>query len=283
MHCRNALQVIETGSYNFCRMSVFWSSAPNHQEDHCSSTHATHRHGCKLLTEPHGQQQQPEAAHSKLVEVSKSGQRVHYPAISVPVAHTNSQAKRGAIIAIAGHDPAVLDIWDLQVMYKEAAMSVRCLDVLFTHIAAAADCRLAALLCLCCAAILCGCWWNAQFVALAVLQFRGKAYTKQKDVISCSMCSSQAGSLVQQLLQPEGAKHGMCMAVQLYKASQEHSLHALVGYEDGTAAVWRVADATILASKRFHDEPIMAVAVAADGSSECLPIAVLWLANNLHG
>lgn len=63
----------------------------------------------------------------------------------------------------------------------------------------------------------------------------------------------------------------MCMAVQLYMQSGQHTLHALVGYEDGTIAVWDVAAGSLLASKQLHAEPVMAAAVAADGSGMPLP------------
>lgn len=53
------------------------------------------------------------------------------------------------------------------------------------------------------------------------------------------------------------------MAVQLYTAADSHQLHALVGYEDGEVAVWNVPSGQILASKHFHQEPVMAVAVDA--------------------
>lgn len=89
----------------------------------------------------------------------------------------------------------------------------------------------------------------------------------------------QTGSLIQPLIQPAGTKHGMCMAVQLYMQSEQNALHALVGYEDGTVAVWDVAASSLLASKQLHTEPVMAVAVAADGSGISLPglPCILWL------
>lgn len=72
------------------------------------------------------------------------------------------------------------------------------------------------------------------------------------------------------------------MAVQLYMQSGQNALHALVGYEDGTIAVWDVAASNLLASKQLHAEPVMALAVAADGPGLhspwriCICIAV-WL------
>ena len=73
-------------------------------------------------------------------------------------------------------------------------------------------------------------------------------------------------------MQPEGVKHGMCMAVQLYTQSSKPGLHALVGYEDGTAAVWDASNGKMLASKRLHVEPIMAAAVTPDGSGKLLTL-----------
>ena len=81
----------------------------------------------------------------------------------------------------------------------------------------------------------------------------------------------QTGTIIQHLTQPAGSKHGMCMAVQLYMQSRQDILHALVGYEDGTAAVWDVAAGKMVASKQLHAEPVMAVAVTADGSGIPLP------------
>lgn len=74
----------------------------------------------------------------------------------------------------------------------------------------------------------------------------------------------------------------MCMAVQLYMQSGQKALHALVGYEDGTVAVWDVAAGNLLASKQLHAEPVMALAVAADGSGLHLPqhiciCTIVWL------
>ena len=74
--------------------------------------------------------------------------------------------------------------------------------------------------------------------------------------------------LSQQLQQPEGPKHGMCMAVQLLGHSHQHALLAFVGYEDGEVAVWDVFKGKLLASKHMHDEPVMALALnASDASS----------------
>ena len=72
--------------------------------------------------------------------------------------------------------------------------------------------------------------------------------------------------LVKQLQQPEGTKHGMCMAVQLLGHSSKDALLAFVGYEDGEVAVWDAFEGKLLAIKHIHDEPVMALALDAADS-----------------
>ena len=62
----------------------------------------------------------------------------------------------------------------------------------------------------------------------------------------------------------------MCMAIQLYTQLGQSVLYALVGYEDGTVAVWDVSAGSLVTSVQLHAEPVMAVAVAADGSGTCI-------------
>lgn len=57
----------------------------------------------------------------------------------------------------------------------------------------------------------------------------------------------------------------MCMAVQLFSQTAQHTLYALIGYEDGDVAVWDVFQSNLLISKKLHDEPVMALAVDATG------------------
>ena len=91
-----------------------------------------------------------------------------------------------------------------------------------------------------------------------------------------------------ELRQPEEAKRGMCMAVQLFnrpttgraavgeqqqdggeteQAERGEHLHAAVGYEDGSLAVWDVAqpDCPIMTC-RLHSEPVMALAINPAGT-----------------
>jgi hypothetical protein len=86
-----------------------------------------------------------------------------------------------------------------------------------------------------------------------------------------------------ELKQPEGTKHGMCMAVALFRPPGQDALHAAVGYEDGTLALWDTASPKhALMSTRLHSEPIMALAIDAKGTgvlqlrlASCCPVAVL--------
>ena len=92
--------------------------------------------------------------------------------------------------------------------------------------------------------------------------------------------SSQGAELWRQLRQPDDAKSGMCMAVQLFsepavegdqQRMQKHvevrNLHAAVGYEDGSVAVWDTAQphAPVM-SMRLHSEPVMALAIDSAGT-----------------
>lgn len=60
------------------------------------------------------------------------------------------------------------------------------------------------------------------------------------------------------------------MAVQLYTQSEQSVHYALVGYEDGTVAVWNTSAGSLVASKQLHAEPVMALAVASNGSGMLL-------------
>ena len=66
---------------------------------------------------------------------------------------------------------------------------------------------------------------------------------------------------MKQLQQPEGVQHGMCMAVQLGTRSGSGIQRSFVGYEHGYISIWDVVQATLLASKRMHEEPVMALAI----------------------
>lgn len=83
-----------------------------------------------------------------------------------------------------------------------------------------------------------------------------------------------------ELKQPEGAKHGMCMTVALFRPPGQDPLHAAVGYEDGTLALWDTASPEhALMSTRLHSEPLMALAINAQGTGVLqlrLASAALW-------
>ena len=58
----------------------------------------------------------------------------------------------------------------------------------------------------------------------------------------------------------------------MYTQKEQSVLHALVGYEDGTVAVWDVTAGRLVKSSQLHAEPVMALAVTADGSGISLPM-----------
>lgn len=77
----------------------------------------------------------------------------------------------------------------------------------------------------------------------------------------------QKASKWRELKQAEASKNGMCMAVALFRQQGQHALYTAVGYEDGTLAIWDAAKPEhALMSARLHSEPIMTVAIDAQGT-----------------
>lgn len=185
---RVPLQVIETGSYNFCRMAIYMPEAPARN---LLQQQARQSNPDDLSPSSHAEAPKPQHsidAPAATSDMAKASQLHDETASSIhSQEHTAVQTASAALVAIAGHDPAVLEIWNLQ-----------------------------------------------------------------------------TGASMKQLHQP-GVKHGMCMAVQLFKHTARHELYVLVGYEDGEVAVWDVFQGNLLISKHLHDEPVMAVAVDATG------------------
>lgn len=59
----------------------------------------------------------------------------------------------------------------------------------------------------------------------------------------------------------------MCMAVALFRQPGHAALYAAVGYEDSILSVWDTArPEQALMSMRLHAEPIMTVAIDAQGT-----------------
>ena len=98
-----------------------------------------------------------------------------------------------------------------------------------------------------------------------------------------------------QLRQPAEAKSGMCMAVQLFSAPagvrtyrrmreragspEAPALHAAVGYEDGSVAVWDVSQPQApIMSMQLHTEPVMALAIEAAGTGR-QPLSAFFTVN----
>ncbi|DBA91574.1 TPA: Guanine nucleotide binding protein (G protein), beta polypeptide 1-like, variant 7 [Trebouxia sp. C0004] len=186
---RVPLQVIETGSYNFCRMAVYVPEGPAtnllHQQASPSSPE-------DMSDNSHAEAIKPQHKIDALAAMSDMANcnqlRTELASSICSEEDTTVETANAALVAIAGHDPAVLELWNLQ-----------------------------------------------------------------------------TGAPMKQLHQPEGVKHGMCMAVQLFNQPARHTLYALVGYEDGEVAVWDVFQGNLLISKHLHDEPVMAVAIDATG------------------
>lgn len=71
------------------------------------------------------------------------------------------------------------------------------------------------------------------------------------------------------LSQPEGMKAGMCMAVQFLEQNTASFQSVLAaGYEDGSLALWNLADRREpIASENLHGEPVMALAAHGEGQT----------------
>lgn len=79
------------------------------------------------------------------------------------------------------------------------------------------------------------------------------------------MVASQGRKVWAEVRQGEGMKCGMCMALHL--CTHQGALHLLVGYEDGTVALWDChRPQTPLAMQRLHSEPVMGLCLTSDGS-----------------
>ncbi|KAL3150822.1 hypothetical protein ABBQ32_000580 [Trebouxia sp. C0010 RCD-2024] len=187
---RTLLQVIETGSYNFCRMAVLSLDA-SVSEGQRTNPSANRKNGQATSSNQDTERQQAKPFTDGMGATCSTelGLKHRSSTKEEPVEKLREGMSQELIVAIAGHDPAVLEIWNMQ-----------------------------------------------------------------------------TGVPVQQLTQPAGHKHGMCMAVQLYTQKEQSVLHALVGYEDGTVAVWDVTAGRLVKSSQLHAEPVMALAVTADGS-----------------
>lgn len=76
--------------------------------------------------------------------------------------------------------------------------------------------------------------------------------------------------------QPDGMACGMCMAVQLLpQQAADGGPWVLVGYEDGTLALWvAVAPAGPAASAKLHGEAVMALALDSSGQGEARGVCV---------
>ena len=97
-------------------------------------------------------------------------------------------------------------------------------------------------------------------------------------------CSNEPVLQLHQQRGQAGAKHGMCMAVQLAQDTTG-TVYACVGYEDGVVALWDTRQPKVPMSElQLHEEPVMAitldlpggrgVSAAADGHLSVFKMAV---------
>ena len=96
-------------------MAVFHSNAHHSQAECCQTAFAA----SSLATDQGGQQQQAHHTHSVKVEQPQSAQNHgnhSYPDNTRPAVACSKDNCQEAMVAIAGHDPAVLEIWNMQVV-----------------------------------------------------------------------------------------------------------------------------------------------------------------------
>lgn len=116
VHCRSPLQLIDTGSYNFCRMAIFsldphsLNSNPSLTSKHCPEavfSHHSELHQSGSVLEGTetmcSQSAEPEQDHRNTVDNN------------TPAVNMTEPTQEVSVVAIAGHDPAVLELWSMAV------------------------------------------------------------------------------------------------------------------------------------------------------------------------
>ena len=135
------------------------------------------------------------------------------------------------MLAVAGNDAAVAEIWDLQVLPPHLHNPAPgCLLLHCVHIA-----------------------YQRCIVDMSFQQLMHN--------------SLQACHHIATFRQPEGMSCGMCMAVQLLPPqAADGGPWVIAGYEDGTLALWdAAAPARPAASAKLHAEAVMALVLDSSG------------------
>lgn len=113
--CRDPLQLIETGSYNFCRMAIF--SLDPHSLP--SNPNVTSKPSPEAVFGHHKElHQSGSAVEGTETLCSQSAEPEHdhrNAADKRPAVDTTEPTRQVCIVAIAGHDPAVLELWSMAV------------------------------------------------------------------------------------------------------------------------------------------------------------------------
>lgn len=116
--CRDPLQIIETGSYNFCCMAVF-SLDPHSFRSLPSSPNLTFKPSPEAGFGHHKELRQSGSAlegTETLCSQSAEPEQDHRNAADKrPAVDTTEPTRQVTIVAIAGHDPAVLELWSMAV------------------------------------------------------------------------------------------------------------------------------------------------------------------------
>lgn len=113
--CREPLQIIQTGSYNFCRIAV------HRPESAASTSHQQHANASLGQVNNSPQTYLVFRQHDSFQPQGATGVEHHRQlhaetaSTTLPEEHAALQTAGPALVAVAGHDPAVLEIWNLQV------------------------------------------------------------------------------------------------------------------------------------------------------------------------
>lgn len=116
--CRDPLQLIETGSYNFCRMAIF-SLDPHSFHSLPSNPNFTSKPSPGAVFSHHKELRQSgsalEGTETMCSQSAEPEQDHKNAADNRPAMDTTEPTRRVSIVAIAGHDPAVLELWSTAV------------------------------------------------------------------------------------------------------------------------------------------------------------------------
>lgn len=125
--CRDPLQLIETGSYNFCRMAIF-SLDPHSFHSLSSNPNLTSKPSPGAVFGHHKEPRQSgsalEGTETMCSQSAEPEQDQRNAADKRPAVDLAGATQQVSIVAIAGHDPAVLELWSMAVSSLHAYVSL---------------------------------------------------------------------------------------------------------------------------------------------------------------